>query len=105
MGVPSLPEISVPDFDWNAFAQHGIAGLILLVLLIVLITSGRERKQTMKMHVDSSERWRQSFENVAERQDRTQSETNEVLRGMSRAIEKNTVRLNQHERFNDKLTG
>lgn len=75
---------------WEIFAQFGIAGLILGVLLAVVITGiWMVRTLVRELSADrnaAEDRWRETFVNVANQSDQRAAETNEVLRDVSGAI-------------------
>lgn len=82
-------------FDWNNFANYGMAGLCLFVLLIVLWLNSKERKDVAKEHIAAGERWRLSFESATDRADKRQAETNGVLRDLTAATSERSAQV-QH---------
>lgn len=80
-------------FDWNNFANYGMAGLCLFVLLIVLWLNSRERKDVAKEHIAAGERWRLSFESATDRADHRQAETNMVLRDLTKATAERSAQV------------
>jgi hypothetical protein len=61
------------------FTQFGIAGAILFVLVFVIYIHSKSFQQMSK-------EWRESFEAQTKRADDRQSETNDILRGLTKVI-------------------
>ena len=87
----------MPTIPWEIFAQYGIAGMILAVLLVVIAMHGSTLKSFSKDMKQSADQWRESFEKASERADLRQFETNTILRAFSADIA--VIRSDQsHER-------
>lgn len=74
----------------DTFAQFGIAGLILLVLLLVFFVGISTVKSIVREQAAdrnaAEDRWRDTFVSVAEKADTRQHETNIILRDLTSTV-------------------
>lgn len=75
---------------WELFAKFGIAGILVGVLIITIMTGAflirSVIRESMADRNSAESRWMNSFMSVAEKADERQKETNEVLRDLGGTI-------------------
>jgi hypothetical protein len=106
-------ETNLFDFNWEPFAQFGLAGLILGVFFVLLVFILKQNAKVVSSivermssdHKDSNDAWRKAFESHSDRSDTRQAETNEVLRDLTKVMAENNVNVQHyHAHRKDKLS-
>lgn len=94
-------------FDWEPFAQFGLAGLILGVFFVLLIFILKQHAKVVRGivdrmssdHKESNTNWRTTFEAHSNRSDTRQSETNAVLRDLTKVMAETNVNISQENLY------
>ena len=71
-------------FDTALFSQFGFPALLVGVLLI---TQREDRAKTEERHMAERKEWLEVARSIFDRADERQAETNECIRGMTKALE------------------
>lgn len=75
----------------SMYAEHGLAGLVIICLLAMMFLFGKwfakHMEQMARLHRDERAEWRATVKEVTDMQDNRQKETNTILRDLARVIE------------------